>query len=142
MNLFYIITQPFIFILIQIINTLYPIHCIENKYNKITFNNDLTQIHWNMYMMFLKNSSNLSKSSFDMFDILIQQNIEKINFDITVAITRSVDKSLSFIIFYNKLKKILGDAIDIKYRYTTNICFKSIMNDDGPYRRFYLYDII
>jgi hypothetical protein len=125
--------------MIGFINALYPIQCIKNKYNKISFNNELTQTHWNMYMMFLKNSP---KSSFDMFDILIHQNMDKINFDITVAITRSEDKTLSYISFYNKLKKILGNAIDIKYRYTTNWCFVSILSDNGPYRRFRPYDII
>jgi len=138
-NLFHIIIQPLIYALIQFINTLYPIHCIKNKYDKISFNNELTQKQWNMYMLFLKNSPTIY---FDMFDILIHQNIDKINFDITVAITRSEDKTLPYISFYNKLKKSLGNAIDIKYRYTTNWCFTSILSDNGPYRRFRLYDII
>lgn len=140
-------------IIIPIVDSLYPIFNIEKKFDQIIKSPsiegqtikfadpddeiELTQDKWNSYIMFLNKSST---SSYDMFDILISQ----INFDMTVTINRThtSPKHITYAIFYSKLKNVLGDAVDIQYRFTTNCLFVGIFRDQGPYRRFKYYDVI
>lgn len=142
---------------IPVVESMYPVFNIEKKFDHIikspsvTGQNikfadpddetEMTQERWNSYIMYLNGSS---PSTYDMFDILISQKIEKINFDITVAINRTstVPRYLTYAAFYSKLKDVLGDAIDIQYRFTTNCMFVGIFGDQGPYRRFKYYDVI
>lgn len=133
-------------IVIPIVDSLYPVFTIEKKFDQIILMNpdeesELTQDKWNSYVMYLNKSSS---SSHDMFDVLISQKIELINFDVTVAINRTntEPRYLTFAAFYSKLKNIIGDAIDIRYRCAQNILFVGIFGDQGPYRKFRYYDVI
>lgn len=138
--------------IIPIINILFPIVDIEKKFFDIINNNEndmyepeLTQEMWNEYIQYLQmKNTDTKKPTYDMFDQLIIQKMDQINFIITVTINRSDNdpRYISYLTFYSKLKDILGDAIDIKYRYTKNSLFVGIFGDEGPYRRFKYYDTI
>lgn len=148
-----IITILVRFLIIPVIETLYPVFDIELKFDQIHklyktnkgeeySDIELTQNMWNSYIMYLQKTD---KSKFDLFDILISQKIEQINFAITVAINRSDTnpRCISYGLFYNKLLHILGEAVNIRYRITKNkIFFVGIFGDDSPYRRFRYYDVI
>lgn len=146
-------------LILPIVDTCYPIFDIEKKFDMIVANkykhvddidnsnnddsnssDDLTQEKWNNYIVYL---NKIDKSNYDMFDIIITQKLQQINYDITIAINRASDsKSITYGMFYSKLFVLLGDSINIKYRYTTNSLFVGIFGDQGPYRKFKYYDII
>jgi hypothetical protein len=147
--------------IIPIIDIIYPIFDLEKKFEHIlSFNKKnafelsydnfgcidevgLTQNTWNNYIVYLSQIKNNSLTQ-DMFDKLIIQQIDKINFSISLAISRANNepKNITYSVFYNKISKIIGDAAKIRYRQTKNFMFKGIFNDDGPYRCFKYYDII
>lgn len=149
--------------ILPIIDYLYPVFDIEKKFYQIISLNEknllilldhsdfgcvdqpeLTQQIWNNYVMYLsklKENSNLER---DMFDVMIIQQIEKINFDVSLGISNSDTdpKCITFAVFRKKLEKNFGDAIKTKYRCTKNVMFEGIFKDQGPYRRFRFYDTI
>ncbi|VBB18943.1 hypothetical protein YASMINEVIRUS_1475, partial [Yasminevirus sp. GU-2018] len=146
---------------VPIAESLYPVYDIERKFDKIvrlnrefdlqseqkyevkcdlTASNELTQQAWNAYVISLQK---IKKTDYDMFDHIVSQQIDQVNFTITVAINRSnsTPRSIPFGMFYSKLFDMFGEAINTKYRYTTNkIFFVSIFKDEGPYRRLKYYD--
>lgn len=143
--------------IIPIVDLLYPIFDIEKKFDQISNmikiksfdnfqDNELTQEAWNNYIIYLKIPNNDECNLiYDIFDVLIRQNIDRVNFVITISINRSdsIPKCITYATFYSKLKDIIGDAIDVQYRYTKNkIFFVGIFEDDSPYRRLRYYDII
>lgn len=139
---------------IPIIDTLYPVIDLETKFDQIILEGppclvpdseiELTQERWNFYVLHLSRLSKDPKLDKDMFDILIMQKIDDINFEITMSISKSETepKYITYALFRSKLLKILGDAIDIKYRHTTNRMFIGIFGDQGAYRRFKYHDVI
>lgn len=140
-------------LIITFIDLFYPVFDLEKKFDQITlldddyeiFENDdigLGQSEWNKYVLKLSKIKNNNKMERDMFDILIIQKIHEINFVITLAINRSKTKRISYGVFKKKLSKILGNAVEIKYRLTTNPLFESIFKDNGPYRRFKYCDLM
>jgi hypothetical protein len=160
--IFNIVIAIISFLILPVVETLYPVFDIEKKFDLIlklnkpkhlnNFNNsinyeeyydiELTQDVWNTYIMYLQKTD---KSKFDLFDILISQKIEQINFTVTLAINRSdiIPRCITYGDFYNKLLHILGEAINIRYRRTQNkLFFSGVFGDDSPYRRFKYYDVI
>jgi len=77
----------------------------------------------------------------DYFDQLILSKIAKINRKIKLRISESEyagsSRAIGFHAFYEILNVELGNAIRFKYRYTyDSFLFASLLEDDGPYRRF------
>lgn len=82
---------------LPIADSLYPVFDIE-KIDSIldlerninpefnAFEIELTQTAWNSYVV---NIQSIPKDRYDVFDLLISQKIEQINFTITLAINRS-----------------------------------------------------
>lgn len=134
-------------------NNVYSSHVQSNinthiNNGDIFYNRELTQDIWNQYMIYIQNR-NRNKQYDDIFDILIIQKLYRVNFETTIAIKTSniYDEyniqCIQFSQFYSIMKNILGDAVDIRYRYTYNdMFFASIFNDKSPYRRFKIFDII
>jgi hypothetical protein len=131
---------------IPIINTIFPINDIEKKYDIIVSSDnnpfyELTQEKWNIYVYYL---NIVDSNSLDLFDMIIKNNINKVNFEITLAIckTSTSPKYITYSRFICILKKIFGNIVNTRYRFTNNICFISVFDDDSHYRRFRYYDII
>lgn len=148
-------------IVYPIVDTIYPIVDIKKKFDSITANDDtyyefsncilkddiftcgeLTQDMWNRYLVELHKKD---KSDYDMFDIMIDQQFNQVNFWITLAINRtdSSPRQIPYAIFYKELKNILGAAIDTKYRLVKSgnkFFFDGIFGDDGIYRKLKYFD--
>lgn len=150
---------PFV---IPIIEILTPVQSLQTKFDKImedyrknNFDNlknqiditdefskygMMTQPIWNTYVLKLQK---INKSDYDLFDTMIFQKLTQINFVMTITINRSESSGILYAEFYKKLHSVLGEAVDIKYRYTQNKTFYvSIFGDQSNYRRFALVDII
>ena len=151
--------------ILPIVDALYPIFDIEKKFDQIVccgeteltfgeintidkeeieidYDIELTQNIWLNYIRHLKTSD---KNNYDLFDTLINQKLTQINSTIINSINKSdaKPKYITFRTFYTILSVSLGDAVNIKYRNTSNkLLFVSIFGDDSPYRRFKYNDTI
>jgi len=149
------------FVIYPIVDTIYPIFDIKTKFDSITANEntyykignciikddifthgELTQDMWNRYLFELHKKE---KVEYDMFDIMIDQQFNHVNFWITLAINRacSTPRQIPYAVFYTELKNILGEAIDTKYRLVKSgnkLFFVGIFGDDGIYRKFKYFD--
>lgn len=144
---------------IPVIDNLYPVMDLETKFDVIVEVNiktmintgdnfgcgdqtELTQNHWNNYVMHLSRLKADPKLKRDIFDVMIIQQIKQINIAMTFAIAKTTTRPryITYHKFKKILTKILGDAVNIKYRSATGFLFVGIFRDDGPYRRFRYYD--
>jgi hypothetical protein len=105
------IIRSFINMGFSIIKIIYPIVTFKDKFYQIVRPGSitLTMIDWNNYLIFLRDNHN--SKNIDQIDKLIHQNISQINLIIKLALNKS-SNGLSYKLFHDKMKTILGEIID------------------------------
>ena len=149
-------------LIFSIIDKVYPIVDIQVKYSVICLGNKiLTVEYWDKYVEYLRdNKSNMNdklskrcidnlqnRYELDYFDILILPKIARINRKIKMRISESCHigsfRAIEYHEFYDILKSEIGDTIKFRYRYSKDsFFFISLLNDEGPYRKFRWCDSI
>ena len=135
-----ILILPLKYLIINVVNKIYPIKDIKSKFIEIS-NNDkiMTKKQWEIYIETLHN-----KEDKDYFDIIIISGIDKIKLALKTYFVCNKMKNYK-IITYEKFVDILklklgSNSVELKYRETTNSLFVSIFNDKGKYRKLYYFD--